>query len=130
VAEYQTITLWNATISTKNESEKTPFFDGVSLNKIATFKLNARRSPGSLAFSPDGRLLAAGLDNRTQILLDLAQQKTIATFYSDGTSIPLVAFSPDGKRLAMASWASARWQDRVWTSESASVVIWPMAVGR
>jgi WD40 repeat protein/serine/threonine protein kinase len=57
----------------------------------------------SLAFSPDGRTLAAGLDNGNLLLLDPADGKLIrdATPHSD--TVTGLAWSPDSKRLATAS---------------------------
>jgi WD40 repeat protein len=58
----------------------------------------------SVAFSPDGRLLAsAGADN-TLKLWDVATGKELRTFYGHSNEISSVAFSPDGGMLASAGW--------------------------
>ena len=57
----------------------------------------------SVTFSPDGLRVAAGCDNKTIYIWDLAnyKQKTILTGHSE--SITSVAFSPDGLTLASGS---------------------------
>jgi WD40 repeat protein len=59
----------------------------------------------SVAFSPDGRFLAAGLGEPNErgraILWDRAGKKILWT-HEENMGIPGVAFSPDGKHLAIA----------------------------
>ena len=54
-----------------------------------------------LAFSPDGRTLAAGSWNGTLRLWDLSQGKIRATYVLPSGSM---AFTPDGKTLALGCW--------------------------
>ncbi|MGW1374202.1 WD40 repeat domain-containing serine/threonine protein kinase [Streptomyces sp. NPDC002446] len=60
-------------------------------------------------FSPDGALLAIGTATDGPVLFDLAGRKVVARFIPEGhpssrpvRSVHEVAFSPDGKRLAVA----------------------------
>ena len=66
----------------------------------------ARFSPGAsvftVAFSPDGQLLASGGDDNAAILWDVADQNERETFIEHGSAVMSVAFSPDGLRLASA----------------------------
>ena len=66
----------------------------------------AQFSPGAsvftVAFSPDGQLLASGGDDNAAILWDVVDQNERETFIEHGSSVMSVAFSPDGGRLASA----------------------------
>ena len=96
----------------------------------------ARREPlavakggvGSVAFSLDGKTLAAGYDGGV-VLWDVARREPLAVAEGGGRG---VAFSPDGKTLAAgaasattaAAWCCGTWRDasRWWTSR------WPWLI--
>ncbi len=62
------------------------------------------RSFTSVAFSPDGTKLATGSLDGNALLWDVASRKKIFQYRSaEGSAIHAVAFSPDGKWLAVAS---------------------------
>jgi WD40 repeat protein len=61
----------------------------------------------SLAFSPDGKLLATGGDDGKVILWDWKTGKRLALFEGHKEPVHTVAFSPDGKSLASGSWRDA-----------------------
>jgi WD40 repeat protein len=71
----------------------------------------------SVAWSPDGKLIASGSYDRLAKLWDAATGKEIATLQDHIDAVFSVAFSPDGRRLATAS------QDR-------TVKIWEVATGK
>jgi len=57
----------------------------------------------SVAFSPDGRLLASGGEDQTMRLWDPATGECLRTLNGHDGSVNWVAFSPDGRLLATAS---------------------------
>jgi WD40 repeat protein len=59
-------------------------------------------NPSGLAFSPDGRLLAAGW-GKNVTLWDVASRQKVATLSGHSDVVREVAFSPDGSTLASAS---------------------------
>jgi WD40 repeat protein len=92
-----------------------PHSDDVCLREAATGKV-ARVLAGAkgccaVAFSPDGKLVAAG-DNYSGtssnpqgrvLLWEAATSRLVRTFAGHGNIVRSVAFSPDGKRLASGS---------------------------
>ncbi|MDE2658511.1 MAG: PKD domain-containing protein, partial [Verrucomicrobiota bacterium] len=57
----------------------------------------------SLAFSADGKRLAAGSEDNRIALMDPVSGKVLRSFVGHQAAVVALAFSPDGKRLASAS---------------------------
>ncbi len=67
----------------------------------------------SLAFSPDGSLLAAAADDGSIRLLDMARMQPVGQDLNHGEWVQALAFSPDGQILATVGSSSVRlWNSR------------------
>ena len=79
----------------------------------------SRSDVACVAFTPDGSSLAVGFDKRNGVtLLDVASGAISAEILADKTAgdpVRHIAFSPDGRRLAVAMWNDRR---------GGSVILW------
>src|SRR5262249_17356354 len=74
-------------------------------------------------FSPDGKSLLSGSQDRTVRLWDVATGKELRTLEGHTSEITCVAFSSDGKAVA-----SAGWYDR--HNPDTAIRIWDAATGK
>lgn len=71
-----------------------------ALLRLGTVRFRHRGSLGSLAYSPDGKILAAGGYARNILLYDAATGRQLHDLPANARSIPSLAFAPHGKTLA------------------------------
>ena len=89
-------------------------WDAASSQELLTLRGHAD-SIQSVAWSPDGRRLATGSDDRTAKMWDAASGQELTTLPGHQGGVSGIAFSPDGKRLATSSYDCTA---KVWDAAS------------
>ena len=78
---------------------------------VASYQAHPVRGCFSVAFSPDGTLLASGSYDQTIAIWDVATRKEVRRFTGHTKGIDAVAWSPNGELLASASFGH---RIRIW----------------
>ena len=93
--------------------------DGITGNKLLTSKGHRGRQTASVAFSPDGKRLTSGGDDKWIKVWDTTTGRETLTLRGHTNYVSYVAFSADGKRLtsARAVGTVKIWDARPWTPE-------------
>lgn len=74
---------------------------------------------GTVAFSPDGKVLLSGSHDKTARLWDVATGRELRSFGGHASQILAVAFSPDGRTIATGSWDETV---RVWDARTGALL--------
>jgi serine/threonine protein kinase len=85
---------------------------------------------GSLAVSPDGKMLAVGGEAKTVQIYDLSTRQLRATLEGHDLPVKSLDFSPDGKRLVSAGGRFVRfWDTSSWRENAAAIQHTPEVIG-
>jgi RNA polymerase sigma factor (sigma-70 family) len=90
-------------VSVAPDKEAIRFWDVATQKQVAGLK-GSSQGAGSVAFSPDGKVLATGNEGGTISLWDLTASKELRRWQAHGSPITTVAFSPDGRILVSGAY--------------------------
>ena len=97
----------------------------VPLLKYNNFEVDVDRNAWSVAYNPDGDILASGGNNEKVELWDVTDGTLLQTLDGHADAVNTIAFSPDGKWIASGGndgWSIDNWNGKVvlWRRESST----------
>jgi WD40 repeat protein/energy-coupling factor transporter ATP-binding protein EcfA2 len=116
-------------LATGGDDQTAKVWDAGTGKVLVTLQLAKRRNVDetgfkakveSVAFSPDGRRLATGSDDKTATIWDTKTGEDLITLHGHENRIESVAFSPDGRHLATASWDNTA---KIWDVETGQMLM-------
>lgn len=90
-----------------------------SAQSESVFLVKHENNVNSVAFSPDGKIIASGSEDQTVKLWDAENGKLILTLIGHVKGAALVAFSPDGKMIASGSYEDKK--VRLWDVQTGAM---------
>jgi len=109
--EYAAVLLPNRTMEIRRVA------DGAVVAAMASYSF---RGGLDAAFRPDGKRIAAVLDEFTPMVWDIGSQQVVCKFTGHQGPVMCLAFSPDGKRVVSGSWDDTV---RVWDAETGAEIV-------
>jgi WD40 repeat protein len=94
-----------------------------AIQRLGTVRFRHSHWIPSIAFSPDGKMIASGSSDHTIRLWDRATGREIRRFTAHRDKVSFVFFTPDGKHLISASGRTAEIKD-------ASIRLWEVITGQ
>ena len=98
----------------------------MTVGKALDCKSKTSNGTAGVAFSPDGKLIAVGLDEKVARVFDAESGKPVFNLEGHKGDVWSVAFSPDGKTLA----TSAGDLTKTFTPLSGEIKLWDLATGK
>ncbi len=109
---------YNAWVEDNDKTQAVRLIDTRTMTVVGTL-FGHDRPITSVAFSPDGNLIASGSWDETIKIWDVATRTLVRTLPGHTGNVMSVAFSPDGRLLASGAWDETI---RIWNARTGTLV--------